>query len=102
MKIEKVIKKLPSGFVDEAAGMDEEQLRSAIIDADASVRETEMTRDSDETLAAAKENVKDLSSGYRDAISTQRAKVAYCLHLLEERGKLGTEPPAKKPAKKKG
>lgn len=91
MKIEKVIKKLPTGFADEAAGMDETALRAAIVDADASVRETEMARDSDETLAAVREQLKDLSSGYRDAIGAQRAKVAYCLHLLEERGKLGTE-----------
>lgn len=91
MRIEKVIKKLPSGFADEAAGMDEDALRAAIVDADASIRETELVRDGDETLAAAREHLKDLTSGYRDAISTQRAKVSYCLHLLEERGKLGTE-----------
>lgn len=101
MKIEKVLKKLPAGFADDAAGMDEEQLRAAIVDADAAVRETEMARDADETLQSAKEHVRDLSSGYRDAITAQRAKVAYCLHLLEERGRLGTEPPAKKTSKKK-
>ena len=99
MKIEKVMKKLPPGFADEAGGMDEEQLRGTIVDADTVTRETEMTRDADDRLAAAKENVKDLSSGYRDVITAQRAKVSYCLHLLEERGKLGVT--SRKSSKKK-
>lgn len=101
MKIEKVIKKLPPGFLEDASGMDEEQLRAAIVESDANIRETETAREGDERLQAAKENVRDLSSGYRDAISAQRAKVSYCLHLLDERGKLGTTP-AKKTGKKRG
>lgn len=86
MNIEKIIKKLPVGFVEDATGMDEERLKAAIIEADSSIRDTERERDNDDKLKGAKELVKDISGPYRDAIGAQRAKVSYCLHLLEERG----------------
>lgn len=97
MKIEKIIKRLPTGFVDEAAAMDEKQLRAAIVDADTAIREAELARESDEDLKAAKQHAQDLAAPYGDAVNAQRAKVNYCLHLLEERGELGREPVAEAP-----
>ena len=89
MDIKKIIAKLPTGFVEDAAGMDGDALRAAIIKAETSVRETEREMGQDEKLSGAREIVKDIVGGYNDAKKAQRAKIAYSLHLLEERGELG-------------
>jgi hypothetical protein len=88
MKIEKIIKKLPTGFVDEVGAMKKQQLRDMIIQCETNIRAVELERDSDEKLNGAKELVKDYSGPYRDAMAAQRAKIAYVLHVLEERGEL--------------
>ena len=43
---------------------------------------------SDVKLNAAKEVMKDLSKSYRDSKSIETAKIKYCLHVLESRGKI--------------
>lgn len=90
MDINKIIAKLPSGFVDEAAGMNGDQLRAEIIKAETSLREVDIAQKADEKLAGARDIVKDIVGGYNDAKKAQRAKIAYTLHVLEERGELGT------------
>lgn len=90
MDINKLIAKLPTGFVDEASGMDGEQLRAEIIRAETALREVDQFQKEDEKLTGAKEIVKDLVSGYNDVKRAQRAKIQYVLHVLEERGELGT------------
>lgn len=89
MDIKKIIAKLPTGFVEDAAGMDGDALRAAIVRAEELVRETEREQGQDEKLAGAREIVRDIMGGYNDAKRAQRAKIAYALHLLEERGESG-------------
>ena len=89
MNIKKIIAKLPAGFVEDAAGMDGEQLRAEIVKAETNIREVEREMGADEKLAGAREIVKDITGAYNDAKKAQRAKIAYSLHLLEERGELG-------------
>lgn len=89
MDIKKIIAKLPTGFVEEAAGMDGDALRAAIVRAEELVRETEREQGQDEKLQGAREIVRDIMGGYNDAKRAQRAKIAYSLHLLEERGESG-------------
>lgn len=89
MDLKKIIAKLPAGFLEDAAGMDEHQLRAEVVKAETAIREVEREKGNDEKLAGAREIVKDISAGYNDAKRAQRAKIAYSLHLLEERGKLG-------------
>ena len=89
MDIKKIIAKLPTGFVEEAAGLDGDALRAAIVRAEERIRETEREQGQDEKLAGAREIVKDLAGAYNDAKRAQRAKIAYALHLLEERGESG-------------
>ena len=89
MDIKKIIAKLPVGFVEEAAGLDGDGLRAAIVRAEELVRETEREQGADEKLQGAREIVKDLAGAYNDAKRAQRAKIAYALHLLEERGESG-------------
>jgi hypothetical protein len=87
--IKKIIAKLPVGFVEEAAGLDGDGLRAAIVRAEELVRETEREQGADEKLQGAREIARDLARGYNDAKRAQRAKIAYALHLLEERGESG-------------
>lgn len=87
-KLKKIISKLPHGYADECAAKTEADLRADIVDAEDSIRKVEAERDKDEKLLGAKEIVKDISSSYRDVVSTQRAKIAFALHTLEETGKL--------------
>lgn len=89
MDIKKIIAKLPTGFAEDAAGMDGDGLRAEIIRAETSVREVEREQSADEKLQGAREIVKDIVGAYNDAKRAQRAKIAYSLHLLEERGELG-------------
>lgn len=89
MDIKKIIAKLPVGFVEDAAGMDGDGLRGAIVRAEELVREVEREQGQDEKLSGAREIVKDIARGYNDAKRAQRAKIAYALHLLEERGESG-------------
>lgn len=89
MDIKKIIAKLPTGFAEDAAGMDGDALRAEIIKAETSIREVEREKGQDEKLAGARDIVKDIVGGYNDAKKAQRAKIAYSLHLLEERGELG-------------
>lgn len=89
MDIKKVIAKLPTGFAEEAAGMNEEQLRAAIITAETSLKWVDQEMKADEKLTGAKGLVKDYSAAYNEAKKAQRAKIDYSLHVLEERGKLG-------------
>lgn len=88
MDIKKIIAKLPVGYVDEAAGYSPSKLKDEVLQAETNIKQIESDRTLDEKLAGAKELVKDLSAPYRDAIKAQRAKIAYVLLLLEEKGQL--------------
>lgn len=86
MEINKIIAKLPPGFVDDVAGFDEERMRNEIVKADARLAEIKREMKADEKLNGAREIVKDLAGGYNDAKKAQAAKIEYLLHVLEERG----------------
>lgn len=88
MDIKRLIAKLPAGYVEDVAGMDGDAMRAAIVQSNVNIQRVEQERAGDEKLSGAKEVVKDLSAPYRDAISAQRAKIAYLLWQLRERGEL--------------
>lgn len=88
MNIEKILKKLPAGFADEIASYNKQRLKDAVLQSETNIRAVEQEREQDEKLKGAKEIVKDLNGPYREAIGAQRAKIAYLLHVLEERGEL--------------
>jgi len=90
MDIKKIIAKLPVGFAEDAAGMDADALRAVIIAAETSLRNVEQEMKANEKLTGARELVKDFMAPYNEAKKAQRAKIAYSLHVLEERGELGT------------
>lgn len=85
VKYEKVIKSMPE-FKDTADSSDVETLKKMIVQCEGNIYSCEQDKAADVKLNAAKELVKDLGSGYRDAIKVQTAKIKYCLHLLESKG----------------
>lgn len=90
MDIKKIIARLPVGFVEDSAAWGEQELKDCIVKAETVLRDTEREMKSNEKLQGAKEIVKDIGGAYNDTIKAQKAKIAYSLHLLEERGQLGT------------
>lgn len=90
MDIRKIIAKLPAGFAEDCASFTGNDLRAEIIRAETSLRTVEQEMKADEKLTGARELVKDLSAAYNEAKKAQRAKIQYALHVLEERGELGT------------
>jgi hypothetical protein len=88
VKLEKAIKKLGTGVREELDKLSERGLRDAIVEAETMMREIASEMEQDDRLAGAKEIVKDLAGGYREARQAQEAKVQYSLHRLEEMGKL--------------
>jgi len=85
-KIEKLLKKLPTGWAEEANGMTPSGLKAAILQSEVNIKATTIAKEADEKLQGAKEIVKDLNGPYADAVKAQRAKIAYALYLLEEKG----------------
>lgn len=83
---EKLLKKLPTGFTDTVEGYSTEELERQILTSEKALSETETEMEGDDKLFAAKEEVKLLSSGYKEVIGTEKAKIKYCLHLMKNRG----------------
>lgn len=86
MDIKKILKKLPTGFAEDVASFNTAQLKGVILQSEANIRTVEQEREADDRLRGAKEIVKDLAGPYRDAVTAQRAKIAYAFHVMEERG----------------
>lgn len=89
MNVTKVLKALGTGVREELEALAPTKLRDAIVGAEQAINEIEEEAGEDEKLAGAKELVRDLGAGYRDAKKAQRAKIAYALHLLDAQGKGG-------------
>jgi hypothetical protein len=85
--IDKLLHRLPTGYAEDIATADEAALRQEILKAVDALAETRAERERDEKLNGAKALVKDLGSGYADALKAQAAKIDYCKHLLTQRGK---------------
>ncbi len=83
---EKWAKKLPTGFQDEAASLDDAGLKKVIVESAGNIHTIDKEKEADVKLTAAKELMKELSGAYRDATGAQNAKIKYALFLLEGRG----------------
>ena len=90
MDIKKIIARLPVGFAEDAAGMDREQLRAEVMKANIALRDVDAEMKANEKLQGARELVKDFMAPFNEVKRAQRAKIDYALHVLEERGELGT------------
>jgi adenylate kinase len=83
---EKWLKKLPTGFSEDADSMSEADLKKTIVSCENNIFTIEKEKTNDVKLNAAKEISKELSGPYRDAKSCQDAKIRYCLFLLHGKG----------------
>ena len=88
MKLTKLLKDLPTGFQEEADAMSEVALRNVIVESSHNISSTTEEMKSNDGYKQAKENLKAISIPYRDAMKTQKAKIAYALKLLEQKGKI--------------
>lgn len=85
-KYQKIIDSLPE-FKDKAEAADQEELNEIIVKCEGNIFNVEKAKEEDVKLNATKDLLKDLSSGYKDAIKEQTARIKYCLFLLEGKGK---------------
>lgn len=85
--LDKIFKILPQVVIDEMQAYSTEELQESLVQCESNISEQETAMSEDDTLAAAKLNVKDLSAGYRDAIKYQRTKQRFCSILLQDKGK---------------
>ena len=83
---DRLLKKLPTGFADDANGFSVDQLKKTIYQSEANIYTIEKEKEGDHKLNGAKDLIKELSAPYRDAKSAQTAKIKYCLWLLENKG----------------
>lgn len=83
-----VLKNLPTGWKDEADAMSETDLRAVIVESSNNLRTVDQEMSENDALARLKDKVKDASAGYNDAKKAQKAKIAYALHCLEQKGKI--------------
>lgn len=83
---EKLLKKLPTGFSDDADAMSEEDLKKTIIASENNIANIEKEKENDAKLNAAKSIVQDLNTPYREAKNAQSAKIKYCIFLLKNKG----------------
>lgn len=63
-----------------------DEVKDFVMKCENSYNEQERLRDADESLKEAKENVKALSCGYKDAMKYQTAQIKYALFCLEQKG----------------
>lgn len=63
-----------------------EDIKSKVIDAQRAIRQISDTEADDAQLTAAREIVKDLGKGYREATKNEQAKIVVCLQRLEALG----------------
>lgn len=87
MKLDRLLKKLPQGFVEEADKWSEKRLKEEILLCEGGISGVEMARDADTALAEAKEMVKELAAPYQEDIKAYSAKIDYVMFRLREMGK---------------
>jgi hypothetical protein len=82
-RLEKALKVLSKSWVDNHTSISVEQSKNEIYEAELQIRSIEEKKKDDPNLNDAKEIVKDLGSGYKDAIAYERAKIMYLVEKLE-------------------
>ena len=86
--LEKITSALPTGWQEEADAMDETALRNVIVESSNNIRTTDEEMKANDGYKEAKENLKAIAGPWRDAMKVQKAKIAYALRSLEQKGKL--------------
>lgn len=85
-RLTRITRALDADTVTELDAQDADQLKGVIVSSQEIIEAEEATRDTDLELAKAKDKVAELRAPYTEAIKRQRAKIAYAMHRLRERG----------------
>ncbi len=86
--IERLEKALPEHFVDSVRASNESHLKDMIVTLSQEIENIDEMMKSDPTLQSLREQIKDLSGGYRDAKRDKQNRLKYILAVLESKGKL--------------
>lgn len=87
-KVNKLEGKLPDSFVDEVKMSSADKLHQVLAEVSNKIGDIKKQQKEDATLNALKEQVKDLSGGYRDVRKIEELKQEYVLSMMKERGML--------------
>lgn len=87
-KLQDLRKKLDENYVGEVKALDNEALRTKIVQLSKEVEEVNQEKAKDGTLKAARTRVSDLNGGYKDRKKLIEQKRQYVLLTLQERGNL--------------
>lgn len=72
--------------MEEIESLSKEDIKSKIIKCEESLYNIEKNKSTDEKLNSAKALVKDYSASYREAAAYEKAKIQYCLFVMQSRG----------------
>lgn len=78
--------KLISHLVEGLDSMSSDDLKEAVVKSQKSISDIEKDMEADEHLKALKEEIKDISNGFRDVSKLEHARSMYAIHLLRTRG----------------
>lgn len=87
-KLDKIVKKLPTGFKEEADAMKEADLRNVIVESTNNIAVAIAELDNNNKYQGLKAQFKAAGEGLRDAKKAQKAKIDYALFRLGEIGKI--------------
>lgn len=79
--------KLPDGFKDKAESFTNEELQRKIVEWSQAIDACEKDLENDSKLNALKEEVKSVTSIYKEPIQESQACIRYAVYLLKNRGK---------------
>jgi hypothetical protein len=85
-KLKKLEKKLDADFMTEVQKSDPAALKERVLKYSREIQNVEDSMKADTKLQAMKEQVKDLSGGYRDAIKFTKARLEYVLAVMKLNG----------------
>jgi hypothetical protein len=77
---------LPEDWRDAAKDKKTEELESDIIKSARSISSLTHDMKNDPKILTLQEDLKDLKGGYNDTIGVDKAKLEYCIYLLNDRG----------------
>jgi len=86
-KLSKITKLLGKTCIVDMDVMSDQDLKNLIAQAEGSIKSAGDELEANERYREMKECLKDLTASYGEVKKRQKAKIEYCLHMLEEQGK---------------
>lgn len=83
---ERLIKKLPDGFIDNVLAMDTDDIKKKIILHEGNIFNIENDLETNEKIVSAKEELKEMISPYRETKASEMAAIKFCIFTMQERG----------------